>query len=100
MQHPADGAHRGCRGTRRPAVMLRALVLAAALVGPISTALAAPCDTANVLAGAPAHAAGLSGPLDLLTDGAVGPEGAQWNAPVAVVLQTNTASITYDLGQP
>src|SRR4029078_4823673 len=31
---------------------------------------------------------------------AVAPEGAQWDSPVAIVLDTPAGSVTYDLGQP
>jgi len=33
-------------------------------------------------------------------DGAVAPEGAEWNAPVGVVLTTPAGSLTFDLGKP
>ena len=36
----------------------------------------------------------------MVTDGTVGPEGADWNAPVTVTLENANASITYDLGEP
>jgi hypothetical protein len=40
------------------------------------------------------------GNLYLVSDGAVAPEGAQWDSPVAVVFETPAGSLTYDLGQP
>ncbi|MES1209836.1 MAG: discoidin domain-containing protein, partial [Pseudomonadota bacterium] len=42
----------------------------------------------------------MRGNAGLVTDGAVAPEGAQWDAPVAITLDTGAGSITYDLGQP
>jgi hypothetical protein len=80
--------------------MRRALIAAALAWAVSSTAVAAPCDTSNVLGRkTPAGAAEVNGDPRLLTDGAVGPEGDPWNAPVGVTMQGKTASITYDLGQ-
>ena len=59
------------------------------------------CGTENVLAGRmPKSAEGLRGNLHLVTDGQAAPEGAQWDAPVAVTFEIAAGAITYDLGQP
>jgi hypothetical protein len=42
----------------------------------------------------------VKGDVALVTDGTVGPEGAEWNAPVTVTLENASSSITYDLGEP
>src|SRR5215831_5600463 len=56
------------------------------------------CDDRNLLAGRlPSQWQDMRGRLALLTDEAVAPEGAQWDAPVGVVLDTAAASVTYDL---
>ena len=57
------------------------------------------CTTDNLLARRlPVGRQDARGDLRLVTDGAAGPEGAQWDAPVAVILDTSAGSITYDLG--
>jgi hypothetical protein len=85
----------------KSAVVRSALIIAAVLGGPSSIALAAPCDTSNVLAGkAPVGSMDVNGDLSLVTDGAVGEDGASWNAPAGVTMQTAASSITYDLGEP
>jgi hypothetical protein len=59
------------------------------------------CGTDNLLAGKlPWAAQDLRGDLRLITDQQVGPEGAQWDAPVAVPFETGAGTVTYDLGQP
>jgi hypothetical protein len=59
------------------------------------------CTSDNLLARkAPAQRQDLRGNFWLVTDEAVAPEGAQWDSPVAVVLDTPAGSVTYDLGQP
>jgi hypothetical protein len=40
------------------------------------------------------------GNLTLLTDGAVAREGADWEGPAAVILDTAAGSVTFDLGRP
>jgi spermidine synthase len=66
-----------------------------------SSAGAAECGTDNLLAGkTPSQVQDLQGEAALLTDGAVGPEGAQWDAPVAVTFSTGAGFVTYDLGRP
>jgi hypothetical protein len=57
------------------------------------------CTTENLLARRlPVGRQDVRGDLRLATDGAVAPEGAQWDAPVVVILETPAGSITYDLG--
>jgi len=59
------------------------------------------CSTDNLLARKPpAQRQDLRGNFWLVTDESVAPEGAQWDSPVAIVLDTPAASVTYDLGQP
>ena len=59
----------------------------------------ADCTTQNLLAGKmPSGRQDLRGDLRLITDNAAGPEGAQWDAPVGVLLETPAGSVTYDLG--
>src|SRR6516165_12626625 len=73
-----------------------ALALAAA---PSPAAAAGPCGTENLLAGKkPSASQAVKGDLGLVTDGTIGPEGTQWDAPVGVILENGNASITYDLG--
>jgi hypothetical protein len=63
--------------------------------------LSSACGQENLLAGkAPWQWQDLRGNAALVTDGAVAPEGAQWDAPVAVVLDTAAGSLTFDLGKP
>ncbi|HVT09373.1 MAG TPA: hypothetical protein VHO67_18060 [Polyangia bacterium] len=59
----------------------------------------AECTTDNLLAlRMPSGRQDLHGDVRLVTDNAVGPEGAQWDAPIGVILDTPAGSITYDLG--
>ncbi|HEX3696001.1 MAG TPA: hypothetical protein VH374_11485 [Polyangia bacterium] len=59
------------------------------------------CGTDNLLARkTPSSRQDARGNLALVTDGAVAPEGAQWDSPVALVFDTGAGSVTYDLGQP
>jgi hypothetical protein len=59
------------------------------------------CGTENLLAGKlPWAHQDTRGNLYFPTDGAVAPEGAQWDAPVGVTFDTAAGSLTYDLGQP
>ena len=59
------------------------------------------CDTSNLLAGKkPWQWQDVKGNSALVTDGAIGPEGTQWDAPVGVVLDSGAGSLTYDLGAP
>lgn len=58
------------------------------------------CGTENLLAGKlPSEAQDLQRASILITDGVVGPEGALWDAPVAVTFGGG-GSVTYDLGGP
>jgi spermidine synthase len=62
---------------------------------------AAPCGTENLIAGKlPWQEQVSRGNLPLVTDGAVGPEGALWNVPLAITLENGFGSLTYDLGAP
>src|SRR5215471_17768827 len=80
-------------------VTLLAAALALAAVPSIAAA-AAPCGTENLLAGKkPSASQGVKGDLGQLTDGTVGPEGTQWDAPVTVTLENTNSSITFDLGE-
>src|SRR5205809_222229 len=69
-----------------------------------SGALASSCrrggPSENLLAGkTPARVAAMADPA-LLTDGKLAADGAEWNAPGAVVFQSEQAFVEYDLGQP
>ncbi len=89
---------------RRPTVMFVSLVLSSAWMGSTNSLAApapggVPCGTDNLIAGkAPWGQAAVNGNLTLVTDGAVAPEGALWNAPAGVLLEAG-GSLTYDLGQ-
>src|SRR6185312_12217692 len=57
------------------------------------------CTTDNLLSHRqPIWRQDVRGDLRLPTDEAVAPEGAQWDAPVGVILETPAGSLTYDLG--
>jgi hypothetical protein len=74
-----------------------ASIPAAGRAAPVSTS--AECTTDNLLAlRMPSGRQDLHGDVRLVTDNAVGPEGAQWDAPIGVILDTPAGSITYDLG--
>jgi hypothetical protein len=82
---------------RLAVVLLPVFGLFAAAAAPAS---AAPCGTENVLAGKKPHlASDIKGNVALITDGNVGPEGAQWDAPVGVTFDQPAAAVTYDLGE-
>jgi hypothetical protein len=73
------------------------LVLVGALVG-VGEA-AAQCPQGNLLAARQPWAwQDLRGRKELATDGVKAPEGTLWDAPLAVVLDTGVATITWDLG--
>jgi spermidine synthase len=58
------------------------------------------CGTDDLIARrAPSDMQYVKGDAALVTDGTVGPEGTEWDAPVAVVLG-GAGALTYDLGQP
>ncbi|HXU61472.1 MAG TPA: hypothetical protein VN962_07220 [Polyangia bacterium] len=57
------------------------------------------CTTDNLLAHRmPSARQDFHGDPRLITDNAVGPEGAQWDAPIGIILDTPAGSVTYDLG--
>ncbi len=57
------------------------------------------CTTDNLLSHRqPIWRQDIRGDLHLPTDEAAAPEGAQWDAPVGVILETPAGSLTYDLG--
>ena len=59
-----------------------AAAAATSAAAPLASPGAAPCDDHDLLAGRwPAQWQDVRGSLPLLTDGAVAPEGAQWDAP-------------------
>jgi spermidine synthase len=82
----------------------RKLSVLAAVLGVFGTPAAAAepapdCDASNLIAGAtPLSAEDLHGAPALMTDGALAPEGAQWDAPAAVTFEGG-ATITFDLGR-
>jgi hypothetical protein len=62
-------------------------------------AMSSSCPSGNLLAGMrPVHWQDIARDLSLITDGVVSPEGASWDAPLAVILGTQAASLTYDFG--
>src|SRR6185295_16587945 len=61
----------------------------------------AACGAADLLAGkVSAEGSGVAGNLALVTDEAVAPEGAFWDAPAAIKLEGARAAITFDFGAP
>jgi hypothetical protein len=77
--------------------VLAATILTLAWTAPAS---AASCGTEDLVAGKkPYQSQDAKGDLALITDGAVGAEGTQWDAPVVVTLETPAGSVTYDLGE-
>ena len=78
-----------------------AVVFAALAVTPVARAApAADCGTDDLIARKlPAQQRDLVGNAELVTDGAIAPDGAVWDAPAAVRLETPAGSITYDLGR-
>ncbi len=64
---------------------------------PMSSASA--CPAGNLLAGKSAWSwQDMRGRLEQATDGIKAPEGAIWDAPLAVILDTGAATVTWDLG--
>ncbi len=95
--HPALPAQSPVR------LVLRALVVLATstLVAATAHAETPACPPGNLLANrAPSGWVQIRGELPRTTDGEVAPEGARWNAPLAVVLATDRSSLTFDLGAP
>jgi hypothetical protein len=83
--------------------ILVAALLTASPVGPrpaaAQNATPATCPPGNLLAGKKPWAwQDMRGRLALATDGEVAPEGALWSAPLAVILDTGAATVTWDLG--
>jgi len=61
----------------------------------------APCGTENLIAGKlPSHQEEIHGNAALVTDGAIVPEGALWDGPAAVKLESRAGALIYDLGEP
>ena len=82
---------------------LAGLVGLCALASALSPGVASAqtCDTRNLLAGKqPSQWQDLRGNASLVTDGTIGPEGTQWDAPIGVTFDTPAGSVTYDLGAP
>jgi hypothetical protein len=91
---PAPGPSR----RRLPVRLLLLVLVAGGLIRP-AAAPAQHCPSGNLLAGRmPIEWRDIRGNRAQVTDGKVGPDGALWNAPVAVVLDTSAAILTYDLG--
>jgi hypothetical protein len=64
-------------------------------------AATAPCGTDDLVLGKKPHdSKDVRGDVALVTDSAVGPEGALWDSPVGVVLESAAGYLTYDLGAP
>jgi hypothetical protein len=87
--------------------LLASLVVCVSLIGPSIGAAAPPksgaqpaaCTPGNLLAGKkPMTSSDIKGDVGLITDGAIAPEGAVWDAPVAVTFDVQTGSVVYDLG--
>jgi hypothetical protein len=79
--------------------LLTGLTPEARAQGASSMSSAAACPSGNLLAGKlPSSWADIRGKLALATDGVVAPEGAIWDAPLAVVLDTAASTLTWDLG--
>jgi hypothetical protein len=88
---------------RAMAVLAPALLWFAAVAGDARAAepLFTPdCTTENLIARkAPFQRQDVRGNFFQVTDEAIAPEGAQWDSPVAIILDTPAGSVTYDLGQ-
>jgi hypothetical protein len=91
----------------RTAVFLGTLTLATGLgartadAQELSSPAPSSCGTENLLAGRlPSSQQAMSRDLRLVTDGQVAPEGAQWDAPPAVLFDLAAGQLTYDLGRP
>ena len=77
------------------------LTLSASLKARADYSPLAACPAGNLLAGRrPVAWIDTKRDLALLTDEAVTPEGAVWDAPAAVVLDTGASSVTWDMGEP
>src|SRR6185436_12207449 len=72
---------------------------AASGASPSSDRTPPPCTSENLLAGKVPFASNeIEGDPAVVTDGAVSPEGASWDAPTAILLRAR-GSVTYDLGE-
>jgi hypothetical protein len=81
--------------------ILTALALSTLCLTRATPTRAASCGTENLLAGKkPSQSQDIKGDVVLVTDGQVGAEGTVWDAPVGVILETPSAQLTYDLGEP
>jgi spermidine synthase len=59
-----------------------------------------PCSTENLVAGKmPIEQRDVIGDAKLVTDGAIAADGAMWDAPAALRLETAASTLTYDLGR-
>ena len=78
-----------------------ALLLRAAPAGAQADAqVPSSCGPENLIAGkSPVDPKDVRGDVGLLTDGAIAAEGADWNAPAAVIFRDGTGALTYDLGE-
>jgi spermidine synthase len=77
-------------------LVLAASVASSAQAEPASNSA---CDANNLLSGkAPVERLNINGDVTHVTDGAVGQEGAEWDAPQAVTFM-GAGSLTYDLGE-
>ena len=78
------------------------LLLAALAASPAKAQDPSPlsaCPEGNLLAGKkPIQWQDTRGQLSLLTDESIAPEGAQWDSPPAVILETPASTVTWDLG--
>ncbi len=84
----------------RTSWILSVASIVAGLAGRGGEARADGCPAGNLLAGrAPWAWQDIRGRKELATDGVKAPEGAVWDAPLAVVLDTGSATLTWDLGQ-
>jgi hypothetical protein len=91
------------RGRRvAPTLLLALFVSLAARPARAQSASGAACPPGNLIAGqaTPWAWTDLRGRVAVVTDGVVAPEGAMWDAPPAVVLDTGASAITFDLGAP
>ena len=79
-------------------VLALAVVCAAPAAG---AAPAVPCTTDDLIAGkAPSQQRDVTGNPLLVTDGKAVEDGAVWDGPAAVKLESTSGSLTYDLGKP
>src|SRR5687767_3843243 len=83
-----------------PCRLRRLLVLALTACALAAGEARAVCPAGNLLAGKQPWAwQDLRGRKEVATDGVKAPEGAVWDAALAVVLDTGAATLTWDLGE-